>query len=106
MITNDSRYTKAAHESASTHIYDEMGVREVNESNAVSEINRETLYLLTTGLASPPPRQYMAKETDNMQLLAYRVLQDPTRWWVIADANPHVRYPLDLPLGETLYLPE
>jgi hypothetical protein len=48
----------------------------------------------------------MVKETDNIQLLAFKALQDPTRWWVIANANPHIRYPLDLKAGDMIHLPE
>jgi prophage DNA circulation protein len=48
----------------------------------------------------------MVKDTDNIQLLAYRHLQDPTRWWVVADANPHIRYPFDFVMGKTIHVPE
>lgn len=105
MITNDSRYVQAATEFPVAHTYDDTGALELAENDPVTE-SRATLYLLPTGITSLPRRQYMVKETDNIQLLAYRSLQDASQWWVIADANPHIRNPMDLKLGDMIYLPE
>jgi hypothetical protein len=89
------------------HYYDERGHVEIDaDTDAVIEVSRDTTYLLTTGQPSVPPRQYMVKVTDNIQLLSYQHLQDPSQWWVIANANPHVRYPFDLKMGDTIYIPE
>lgn len=106
MITNDSRYAQAAHEFSQTHLYDESGKVEKDENKKPTVVNRDTTYLLPTARLSTPPRQYMVKETDNIQLLAYRSLQDPTQWWVVADANPHIRYPMDLAMGNLVHIPE
>lgn len=106
MITNDSRYVSAATEYPSSHTYNALGEAEKDADGKLIEVSRATTYLLTTSQTSVPPRQYMVKETDNVQLLAYRVFQDPTQWWVIADANPHIRYPLDLKMGDLIHLPE
>ena len=108
MITSDSRYVNAAHESAAAHTYDAFGMIEADPSNTsvANTLNRDTTYLLTTSQTTPPPKQYMVKETDNVQLLAFIALDDPTRWWVIANANPHIRYPLDLKAGDMIHLPE
>lgn len=106
MITSDSRYSSAAVESPVSHMYDERGDVELKSNGSPEEISKVTTYLLPTGTTALPRRQYMVKETDNIQLLAYRSLQDAGQWWVIADANPHIRYPLDLKLGDMIYLPE
>lgn len=108
MITSDSRYVNASHESAPSHTYDEFGMIEANPENLSkpNTLNRDTTYLLTTAYTAPPPKQYMVKETDNIQLLAFIALDDPTRWWVVANANPHIRYPLDLKAGDMIHLPE
>lgn len=106
MITNDSRYVSAATEYPSSHTYNTLGEAEKDDDGKLIEVSRATTYLLTTRQTSVPPRQYMVKETDNVQLLAYSVFQDPTQWWVIADANPHIRYPLDLKMGDLIHLPE
>jgi hypothetical protein len=106
MITSDSRYTAAAHESAQAHTYDEAGVVETNEDGNVNTPSRDTIYLMPTRYSLQPPLQYMAKMTDNIQLLAYRTQQDPSRWWVIADANTYIWHPLDLEMGDLLHIPE
>lgn len=107
MITSDSRYAGAAREFPTAHTYNELGVAEENADTKKKEvISRDTTYILVTAQASVPPRQYMVKETDNIQLLSYRALQDPTRWWIIANANPHIRYPFDLQMGDVIHLPE
>ena len=108
MISNDSRYVDAAHEFAVAHTYDELGRVEylAEDTSVPNTASRDTTYLITTGYATPPPKQYMVKETDNIQLLAYKSQRDPTRWWVIANANPHIRYPMDLAMGNMIHLPE
>lgn len=107
MITEDSRYAEAVHEFPLTHHYDALGKVEM-DSDTKKPItdSRNTTYLLTTKQHSSPHQQYMVKQTDNIQLLAYRALRDPSQWWVIADANPHIRYPLNLKMGDTIHLPE
>ena len=108
MITSDSRYVNATHESAPAHTYDEYGMIEADPNNLAlpNTLHRDTTYLLTTSSSTPPPKQYMVKVTDNIQLLAFYALQDPTRWWVIANANPHIRYPFDMGYGDTIHMPE
>ena len=108
MISNDSRYIDAAHETSIGHTYDELRRAEYNAENlnSLNEVNRDTTYLLTTGYSKPPPKQYMVKSTDNIQLLSYRSQRDPTKWWVIANANPHIRNPFDLKMGDMIHLPE
>jgi hypothetical protein len=108
MISNDSRYIDAAHETATAHTYDDLGRVEYNADDTLvtNDVSRDTTYLLTTGFASPPPKQYMVKETDNIQLLAYRSQRDPTRWWVLANANPQIRHPFDFSMGDMIHLPE
>lgn len=116
MITSDSRYSAAAHETALSHLYDAEGNPESYDAdgllqtfastNSPTDTSRDTTYLLTTAQGADPPRHYMVKDTDNIQLLAYRHLDDPTRWWVIADANPQIRYPFDFVMGKTIHVPE
>lgn len=111
MINENSRYIEAAHEFAQAHSYDVAGRPRVytdegsNKGKARIE-NRDTLYLITTQPDAPPPVTYMFKETDNIQLLAYKAVQDPTKWWSLADANPQVRHPFDFRMGDILHLPE
>lgn len=58
--------------------------------------------------APSPARQFVevvVGANENLQLLAARVLNDPERWWVIADANPEWPYPDEIPAGSVLRIP-
>ena len=50
-------------------------------------------------------RWYVAKAGDRLDKLAADAYGDPTKWWVIADANPEVFYPDDLNPGDYLRIP-
>lgn len=102
----DSRYVDADRLFVSTHLYDEAGVREDDDSGRPKTESRVALYRLPVLPAPEPPEQtYMAKVTDNFPLLAKQLFNDSEKWWVVAEANPHVRHPLDLRAGDVLYLP-
>lgn len=49
--------------------------------------------------------QYMSREGDTFQKIAARVLNDPTRYWEIADINPQVEWPDRIPVGTVLRIP-
>jgi len=48
---------------------------------------------------------YISKEGDTFDLLAMRVLGNPALWWKVADLNPHVPFPDEIPLGTNIRLP-
>lgn len=48
---------------------------------------------------------YTSKEGDSFDLLAMRTLGNPAKWWVIADLNPHVPFPDEIPMGTFIRLP-
>lgn len=55
-----------------------------------------------------PPTDYTVHRIvygDRLDLLAARAYGDPELWWRIADANPSLAFPDDLPLGELLKIP-
>ena len=39
---------------------------------------------------------HTVKESDRLDLLAYKYYGDPKKWWLICDANSEVFLPLDL----------
>jgi hypothetical protein len=39
---------------------------------------------------------HTVKERERLDLLAYRYYNDPRKWWLVADANPELPFPLDL----------
>jgi len=105
MITPESRYAAATSEFTSSHQYDELGAPEKDDQNKVIVQKRDTVFYITTKPDDPPPHLYMVKVTDSYQLLAYRVLQDPNKWWMLAASNNDQRYPLDLKMGDLIRLP-
>ena len=112
MISENSRYQEAAHEFTQSHSYDAAGRPRVYTDEGATKgdervENRDTLYLIATQRSDlVPPRTYMYKSTDNIQFLAYKALQDSTKWWMVADANPQVRHPFDFRMGDIMHLPE
>lgn len=107
MIPSDSRYIDAERIFVSAPLYDQYGHAVMSDRYSRRFENRETSYLMTIyfGTNSLPPQNYMAREDDNMQMLAFRALQDPRFWWVIADANPQIRHPFDLMMGDPMFVP-
>lgn len=60
----------------------------------------------------PPPRplafsatRHVVREFDRLDLLAAQYYGDPELWWVLAEANPEVFYPEDIPPGTSLRIP-
>jgi hypothetical protein len=103
----DSRYRDAESLIVQSHSYDILGKTEIdpNTESPVRNI-RSTLYRLTTlPLPDPPDYQHQVKVTDDMPKLAHQYMGDPQKWWVLADANPHIRHPLDLKTPDIIWIP-
>lgn len=49
--------------------------------------------------------QYVTKDGDNFARIAARVLNDPVRYWEIADINPQVEWPDEIPTGTVIRIP-
>lgn len=49
--------------------------------------------------------EYVVKERDRLDMLAYIMLGDENRWWEIMDYNPEVHDPLHLTPGMVLRIP-
>lgn len=103
----DSRYQQGEVLFVPSHTYDSQGnVENVVGTATPNVVSKETSYRLTTlPLPDPPSTTYMVKVTDNITLLAKTQFNDPQKWWVLADANPHIRHPLDLKATDVIYLP-
>src|SRR5437879_6592164 len=39
---------------------------------------------------------HVVMDRDRLDLLSFKYYTDPTRWWLIADANPGQEFPIDL----------
>lgn len=49
--------------------------------------------------------QYVSRDGDSFELIASKILGDGTRYWEIADLNPQVKWPNEIPVGTTLRIP-
>lgn len=50
---------------------------------------------------------YIVKEGDRLDLLAYSYYGDPTKFWLICDANPTTMFPADLLVpGKRIIIPQ
>lgn len=49
---------------------------------------------------------YTVKMGDRLDTLANAYYGDPTLWWIIADANPEITYPVALTIGATIRIPQ
>lgn len=48
---------------------------------------------------------YTIQARDTLESLAFKHYGDSNKWYVIADANPQVFWPLDLDTGTLIYIP-
>ena len=48
---------------------------------------------------------YTTKTGDSFDLISSRIINDPERYWEIADLNPHVPFPDEIPVGTVLRIP-
>ena len=106
-MTPESRYATADSQFVVSHAYTDTGTVEVNTDTSSVQVNaRLALYRLTVlPLPDPPPMTTRSKVTSYMHLYAEDQYGDAEKWWLIADANPQIRYPLDLPVNTLVYLP-
>jgi nucleoid-associated protein YgaU len=49
--------------------------------------------------------QYITKEGDTFERIAAKLFNDGTRYWEIAEINPQIYFPDELPVGTLVRLP-
>lgn len=108
-IPTGSRYEQAEHHFTVHHYYDQYGHVMMEDQGGTMRFVRvsvDTTYMLNS-LPSPPlpPAEYYAKDGEHMAFLAYKFMEDSTRWWEIAEVNPEIWYPLDIQAGSYIRLP-
>jgi nucleoid-associated protein YgaU len=69
------------------------------EVSKVYEVRQTTL--------DPPEGSlsYTTQAGDTFESLASRKYGDGNKWYVLADVNPHIVFPLDLEAGQLIYIP-
>ena len=109
MISSDSRYQDAVKTFATAHVYDEYGRTVLNSDGGVTQmrtVTQEATYRLTIpNTDPPPPLEYHIKDGETLQYIAWKTMRNSGAWWQLAEANPQVWYPLDLPLGTRVRVP-
>lgn len=82
------------------------------ENDAVDRVLTSSGEYVPTVYHSDPPEVqvfgyslHVAEHGERLDALASRVLGDAELWWVIANANPEVFYPDDIPIGTVLRIP-
>lgn len=69
------------------------------------EVN--SVFPLRETTIEPPvgSKRYATQSGDTFESLAFRFYGDANKWYVLADANPHVFWPLDLVSGMEIIVP-
>jgi len=49
--------------------------------------------------------QYVSRQGDTFARIAAKVLNDGSRYWEIADINPQIEWPDEIPVGTVLRVP-
>ena len=108
-IQPGSRYEDADHVFVAQHFYDIYGhPLLIDQDGAIRFIrsNAEATYRLNTLPQPPaPPVEYFARDSEHFPFIAFKFMNDSTRWWEVAAVNPRIWYPLDLLPGDYLNVP-
>jgi hypothetical protein len=108
-IQPGSRYEDAERHSVTKHFYDAWGHPLLEDQSGTIRFmttTAEATYLMTAlPLPPPPPAEYYAKDWEHFPFIAYKFMDDSTRWWEVAEVNPKIWYPLDLTVGAYLRIP-
>jgi nucleoid-associated protein YgaU len=54
----------------------------------------------------PIASTHVVAMNEDFTTLAWQVFGDPELWWVVADANPQVIYPDEIPVGTVVMIPD
>jgi len=65
------------------------------------------VYPLRKTTVEPPAgsKRYLVQAGETFESLAYRFYNDANKWYVLADVNPQIFWPLDLESGEEIIVP-
>ena len=59
----------------------------------------------TTSEAPVGSKRYTTQSGDSFETLAFQRYGDSNKWYILADANPHIFWPLDLVSGQEIVIP-
>jgi nucleoid-associated protein YgaU len=64
-----------------------------------------TLLAVPKDVSSEQYTSYVSRDGDTFDNLATRIYRDPTQYWRIANLNPQVKFPNEIPVGTQLRIP-
>lgn len=64
-----------------------------------------TLIAVPKEIGSERYSSYVSKAGDTFDILATRIYRDPSQYWRIANLNPQVKFPNEIPAGTQLRIP-
>lgn len=82
-------------------------IQVLSRYTAKSEIRNEKVYFIATA-AKPVKTNYrvhIARDGDSFELLSTLYLGSPIFFWRIAELNPHVPFPDQIPVGTQIRIP-
>lgn len=77
----------------------------IQVQDSEGEVNRVHVRRNTTNIPTKGTRSYVALAGDTFEKIAEREYGDANKWYVLADANPEVFWPLDLQAGIQIRIP-
>jgi len=63
------------------------------------------LIAVTKPISSERYTSYVSKAGDTLDIIATRIYRDPRQYWRIANLNPQVKFPNEIPVGTQLRIP-
>jgi nucleoid-associated protein YgaU len=64
-----------------------------------------TLIAVLKDVPSEQYTSYVSQAGDTFDSIATRIYRDPTQYWRIANINPQVKFPNEIPVGTNLRIP-
>lgn len=64
-----------------------------------------TLIAVLKDIPAEQYTSYVSQAGDTFDSIATRIYRDPTQYWRIANINPQVKFPNEIPVGTNLRIP-
>lgn len=67
----------------------------------------QAIHTMRVTTVDPPKgsRTYVVEAGDTFEKIAYKEYSDANKWYILADVNPQIFWPLDLRSGDEIYIP-
>lgn len=82
-----------------------MALNSSSRYTTYKDPSTSTLLAVPKQIASEEYTTYVSKAGDTFDNIATRIYRDPTQYWRIANLNPQVKFPNEIPVGTYLRIP-